>query len=69
MYLKILSKFQPRLYVVGKRSRANLPKYNKLKNKKIHVIRQLIIFFFLLFAPLGFGIAQYINRHIIEKKK
>ena len=38
------------------------------KLKRIHVVRRVIRFFY-YFAPLGFGIAEYNDRPIIEKKK
>ena len=40
-------------------------KAQKLKN---HVVRRVIRSFY-YFAPLGFGIAEYNDRPIIEKKK
>ena len=55
VFVEFLSEFQPRLYVVGKRGRAILPKYY---NKT-----------FYYFAALGFGIAEYNDWPIIEKKK
>ena len=40
----------------------------KLKAEKLKLSRRVITFFY-YFAPLGFGIAEYKDKPIIEKKK
>ena len=54
--------------LLGRQMKCHFTEISKAqKLKRIHVVRRVIRFFY-YFAPLGFGIAEYNDRPIIEKK-